>query len=579
MFLKSLILSSNDHIIRDIRFHKGLNLIVDETPSTLGPETGNSVGKTTVLMLIDFCLGSDARHIYTDPENKKEEYKLVKNFLVENSVLITLVLKENLDQSDSKEIRIERNFLSRKQKVQRINDVAKTDDDFEETLTSMLFPGHYPKKPTFRQIISHNIRYKDISINNTLRILDNFTRDEEYETLYLFLFGFDFDSGDEKQELREKIRLEEKFKKRLEREETKSAYEAALGLLNGEIKSLEIKKNNFSINSDFESDIGKLNEVKYHINRISQEVTRLTLRRNLIQQAQRELKEGTSAVDVKQLELIYRQAKAQIDKIHKTFVELQKFHNQMIDEKLKYVTKELPKIEKEIAESSSKMKTYLKEEESLGARIARKDSFEELEKIIAELNGKYREKGKYENIIKNLVEVEGNLNKLNLQLNAIDDNLFSEKSEQIIKAQVDKFNRFFAEISKTLYGEKYALKVEPKTNSRGQRLYEFRSFNVNFSSGKKQGEISCFDIAYTLFADNENIPCMHFMLNDKKELMHDNQLVNIANLANERGIQFVSSILKDKLPGELNQEKYFVVKLSQNEKLFRIEKESWKNPC
>jgi hypothetical protein len=64
--------------------------------------------------------------------------------------------------------------------------------------------------------------------------------------------------------------------------------------------------------------------------------------------------------------------------------------------------------------------------------------------------------------------------------------------------------------------------------------------------------------------------CLHFLLNDKKELMHDNQLLKIAQLVNTKGIQFVASILKDKLPEELNREEYFVVKLSQAEKLFRI---------
>ena len=83
---------------------------------------------------------------------------------------------------------------------------------------------------------------------------------------------------------------------------------------------------------------------------------------------------------------------------------------------------------------------------------------------------------------------------------------------------------------------------------------------------------TCFDIAFTLFADSEQIPCLHFLLNDKKELVHDNQLVKIANLVNEKNIQFVASILRDKLPKELDKEEFFIVKLSQNEKLFKIEK-------
>jgi hypothetical protein len=45
----------------------------------------------------------------------------------------------------------------------------------------------------------------------------------------------------------------------------------------------------------------------------------------------------------------------------------------------------------------------------------------------------------------------------------------------------------------------------------------------------------------------------------------------IAKLVNVKGIQFVASILKDKLPEELNKDEYVVLKLSQDDKLFRIE--------
>ncbi len=55
--------------------------------------------------------------------------------------------------------------------------------------------------------------------------------------------------------------------------------------------------------------------------------------------------------------------------------------------------------------------------------------------------------------------------------------------------------------------------------------------------------------------------------------MHDNQLTKIARLVEreQKHVQFVASILRDKLPSELNNENYFVVQLSQEDKLFRIE--------
>ncbi|MDR3630004.1 MAG: DUF2326 domain-containing protein [Desulfocapsaceae bacterium] len=574
MFLKDLTVSSHSEVIRSIDFHNGINLIVDETPNAQGTETGNNVGKTTVLRLVDFCLGADAKQIYTDPENKKEEYKLVKDFLIDNKVIITLVLKEDLSRESSPEIRIERNFLSKKQKIQKINGVAKTDDEFEKALTDILFPSHFGKKPTFRQIISHNIRYKDLSINNTLKTLDRYTSDAEYETLYIFLLGCDFDQGDTKQELLTQIRLEQTFKNRLEKNQTKSAYETALAILEQEIEVLDCRKSSFNLNENFETDLNRLNQVKYQINMLSSEIGRLSIRRDLINETMQDLEKSVSHIDLRQLEQIYQQATDRIAGIQKTFEELCTFHNRMIAEKVKYIAKDLPRLNAEIKSKSEGLGRLLQEEMDLSTAISRSESFEGLEILITELNEKYRKKGEYENTIKQLTEVETNLAKLNQRLGDIDNALFSHDFEQVIKDQVKKFNRYFSSISQTLYGEQYALKVDPIINKKGQRLYKFSTFDTNFanlSSGKKQGEISCFDIAYTLFADEENISCMHFLLNDKKELMHDNQLLKIAKLVSKKNIQFVASILKDKLPEELNQEEYFVVKLSQADKLFRIE--------
>jgi hypothetical protein len=117
------------------------------------------------------------------------------------------------------------------------------------------------------------------------------------------------------------------------------------------------------------------------------------------------------------------------------------------------------------------------------------------------------------------------------------------------------------------------MKFDKKTTKSGQRVYKFSTFNTNFSSGKKQGEIVCFDLAYILFSNNENIPSYNFLLNDKKELMHDNQLIEISKFveANKEKVQYIASILKDKLPAELNNEKFFIIKLSQQDKLFKIE--------
>ncbi|HBK7311255.1 DUF2326 domain-containing protein [Vibrio cholerae] len=568
MFIKKIIIATPSHIIREIPFHKGLNLVVDESD---GQVTGNSVGKTTVLKLIDFCLGAKPKIIYEDPENRKEIYSLVKDYLVDNNVSIFLYLSENLDNENSRTVVIERNFLARSKIIRKIDGVKYTESEFEDKLTEIFFPSQVGKKPTFRQIISHNIRYSDLSVSNTLKTLDNYTSDAEYETLYLYLLGCDFSQGSSKQKILQDIHQENVFKNRLEKVQTKSAYEAALAIVETEIEELDRKKSSLNINENFERDLNKLNKVRYEINRVSNDLGNLNLRKDLIEETKSELSSTASYIDLSQLESIYNQASNNLGKLNKTFGELVSYHNKMVNERISYITKELPVIESKIKSKNHELNNFLKVEKDLAELVSKSSSFEDLEVLISKLNDKYRDKGEFESIISQLIEVEENIQNYESQLSDIDNELFSDEFEAVVKQQVNRFNKHFSATSQNLYGEKYALKYDKIINKKGQRLYKFSAFNTNFSSGKKQGEISCFDIAYTLFADEENIPCMHFLLNDKKELMHDNQLVKIAELVNKNNVQFVASILKDKLPDSLNNEDYFVVKLSESDKLFRIE--------
>jgi len=573
MFIKRLTIASPTKTIRDIEFKTGLNLIIDNTPIGDTKSTGNNVGKTTVLKLVDFCLGAKSNIIYTDTENKKEVYNTVKDFLIDEEVEITLILADNLDDPKAKQLEIRRNFLSRKEVIRQINGKDILDKDFEDELELQIFPDKEIEKPTFRQIISHNIRYKDESINNTLRTLDKYTSDIEYETLYLYLLGCTFNEGAKKQALIAKINQEETFRERLEKKQTKTTYEIALSLIDDEIDNLNEKKASFNLNDSLEQDLEELNIVKYNINKTSSLISKLEIRKNLIEESKKELDQSVSLIDLQQLKVLYNEVSANISGIQKTFEDLVSYHNNMVVEKIKFISQELPELIERLKISREELALLLKQEKELTNKIAKGDSFEELEKIISELNEKYRIKGEYESIISQLNEVEENISTLNTKIENIDNYLFSGDFEALLKEQVKKFNKFFSVISQELYGEKYALTYKKEVNKKGQQFYKFNAFNANMSSGKKQGEILCFDLAYVLFADEEQIPCLHFLLNDKKELMHDNQLIKVAEFVQNKNIQLIVSILKDKLPSAVLDKAHIAIELSQKSKLFRIEEE------
>lgn len=569
--MKKLIISSPSEIIREIDFCSGLNLIIDDTPVEDTKSTGNNVGKTTVLKLVDFCLGAKGSIIYTDTENKKETYDVVKNFLVDEEIEIKLILTENLNDPNAKQLEIQRNFLQRKKAVRKINGKVILDKDFEDELEKNIMPDKDAEKPTFRQIISHNIRYKDDSINNTLKTLDKFTSDVEYETLYLYLLGCSFNEGAKKQALVTKINQEKTFRERLEKKQTKTTYEIALDLVDDEINALNGKKASFNLNETLEEDLEQLNIVKYNINRTSALISKLEIRKNLIEESRRDLEQSISHIDLQQLRLLYEEAAENISGIQKTFEDLVAFHNNMVIEKVKYISQDLPELIQKLKDTQEELSLLLRQEKELTDKVAKGDSFEELEKIIFELNEKYRLKGEYESIISQLNEVEENIDTLNEQIGNIDHYLFSGDFEILLKEQVKKFNKIFSNISQELYGEKYALTFKKEINKKEQQFYKFNAFNANMSSGKKQGEILCFDLAYLLFADEEQLPCLHFLINDKKELMHDNQLIKVAEFVQNKNIQLVISILKDKLPVAVLDKAHIAVELSQQEKLFRIE--------
>ena len=339
MFIKSLQISDTDGVVRLINFHLGMNLIVDETETSNEQLTGNNVGKTTVLRLINFCLGSDGKEIYTDPETKRGEYTLVKNYLIEKKVLITLILTSDLTDPMAPSITIERNFLPRKSNIKKINGQKMTAEEFDEALTNILIPGHYGKKPTFSQIISHNIRYKEKNISNTLHTLSSYTRDDEYEALHLFMFGCAIDNGHEKQELISLIKTEKAFKNKLESINTLSAYEISLSFTSREIKQLNLKKEAIYVDPEINIKLTKINALRQDIQYINSKLSSIKIRRSLIIDAVRDLQKRHSNIDEIQLLKLYEDSTSKVEGIHKTFRELLKFHNIMITEKTIFLGK------------------------------------------------------------------------------------------------------------------------------------------------------------------------------------------------------------------------------------------------
>jgi uncharacterized protein YydD (DUF2326 family) len=564
MFLKKLKIENKLGLIREIEFHKGLNLIVDETEERNKKTTGNNVGKTTVLRLVDFCLGSSGKNIYQDSEFREQENSTIKDFLINTEVLVILTIVDDIE-FPSEQLIIKKNFLKYGKKIQEINgETIINDKEFDLQLKELIFNTNV-EKPTFKQIVSKNIRDEKNKLANIVKVLNPYTKIEEYEALFLFWLGINTDSHNQKELLGKEKTREENFQKRLKKEGELSLIEQQLELVNSKIEELQQLKSNFNFNEKFEVQLDELNRLKLDLSRLSTELSRLNMRWELILESKAELEKERTNIDVNQIKSLYNKASKLIPNLQISFEETIKFHNDLLDEKIKYIEVELPTLTEKLKSISKEISSLRRREKELSEFVSASEYSDNYDKILIELNSFFERKGNLEEKKKFWIISNEKLERISEELEMINSEINSKDS--IIQKRITLFNKYFTKVSGQLYGEEYLLSTQ-----KSDRGYDLIVTNIegNPSTGKKKGQIAAFDFAYVLFAEEIELNFIHFIMHDQLENMHDNQLSTIlVDLANSINCQFILPIVRDKIPSDIDIEKYIILRLSEKNKLFR----------
>ena len=563
MFLKQLIIINKNKIIRDIKFQKGINLIVDETTKGKSTNSGNSVGKTTVLRLIDYCLDGNGENIYIDPEFKTHN-TIVENYLKDNNIIVKLILIADIDDELSEIVTIERNFLTYGNKIQKINDEELNNKQFSSKLKELIFKTN-SEKPTFKQLKSKNIRDEKNKLLNTIRVLPpNVITDVTYETLHLFWFGID--SNLSKDRLIRERNLEKKIQSRLRKENNLSQINQALIIVNKKIDELTNKKNTFNVNNNYEKEFNDLNIIRQNINVINTQISRFELRKELILESKSDLELSVSNIDTEQIGLLYNKAKALIPDLQKSFADTLNFHNGMIKKRINFITEELPALEIDLNENKKNMIHYLNLEKQLSDKLFKSGVVEEIQLIINELNDFYERKGILEEQKRNWELSIYTIQSIENDLNKISNELFSK--DDLIQKRITEFNSYFSDISNRLDGVHSLLSAD---NPDGVYKFVIGNIEGNPGTGSKKSQMASFDLAYIKFADSIDLPCLHFVLQDQIENVHSNQITNLlTEIVSEVNCQYVLPVLRDKLPKDIDISPFEILSLSQDHKLFNI---------
>lgn len=567
MFLKKLtVYSSFLGVIREIPFHRGVNLILDKSVAKKS-ETGNSVGKTTALRSIDFCLGAKQESFYVDPEFQTEDIQ-IKEYLLKNEIKFTL----ELININGRPITISREVTSGSKIRASINDeVFSSLKAFHEALKITLFMSA-SDKPSFRQIMTRFIRSSSDKMSNALKTLTMASL-ADYETINLFLFGFsDASILSEKQQIVKQLKKIEKELDIILKIRSKNSLEQSLSVIKRDIKAKEKEIENFSLGESYASQMNEINEIKFHISQLSLELSSLEMKRTLNDRAINTLLDQQDRTDPSELKKLYSEATERVGQLNKTFEMALAFHNKMIIKKVDFIKSQMSTLHHDIAEKRETLNYWLEKESEILRELSQLGSLSDLQVVQKELNKLYENKGDFESSLEQIDVYESKHDAICSRLKSASEKI--DRDIERFDVNLSLFNKYFSEYTRELYNEEYILSYDI---NKGTYIFKIEPLGAiktkgNQGEGKKKAQVSALDLAYLSTLEENQAKTLRFVAHDGIEAIHSNQIKTLFDIASSINGQYVLAILKDKLSSVESDfiDKNTILELSENDKFFKI---------
>jgi len=557
MYIRKLSIISNHpvkEVIREIFFKMGMNLILDNSE-----KSGNNVGKTTTLKLIDICLGAKERkYVYFDADTKNENITL-KNYIIDNKISCELILSNTFDANENK-VKITVDLFPKGKRY--INNEAQNQTDFDDKLNQLIF-NISSKPPSFRQLIRKFVRINQKSDDNKfLKYIDFNIRNDVYVSLYNFLFKLiDTDINSQKtkmeNELHELNKSLNSFKslnqiknidsiiQELNAIETSivTSNEQLLALTNSEHfkhteKEISVIKVEYTILKD------RLEQLEYEKERIS----------NIIKNS----KGDSRLVDQSILKTLYSETEIFMD-LSKDFNDLVNFNEQLTKNKFDFYINELEKKNQTIQRCKEKLNELFSKNKEI-IMLIKENNIEEYNKLQLILSNLTEKKGELKKVIELYLSLE---NKIIFIKKLVDE---IEVNKGDMSNQITKFNSYFTKYSQLVAGESYFAYL----NDDGFPL-SIKNAGTGLGTGSKKAIISIFDLAYASFSKEMAIQSPRFIVLDVIESMESESLEKIVEIVNSIDCQYIVAVLNEKIKGNNKiTENDKILELSKDDKLFKI---------
>ena len=568
MQLVSLTIERANHVLREITFKDGLNLILDK-PIDSGKQSGNNVGKTTVLRLIDFCLGSDGDEIWQDSEFKERINQDVFDLLHGTpAVLITLKISDKFRGNYS----LRRSFKIKGRKgtgLLFINDIPqKSITAYRDEVKNILF-GTKAKKPSLRQLAPKFVRSSHVVMSKTLKFLGSFGSEVDYEAVHLFLFGFfNVSVLEERAALTDQRVVVARDLLGATRQRKEGEIEQLLLHLRREIEEAQSSIQVRGEVPEIAAAANIVSEIRVQASDVGSALGRLEGEIASVSLAIASLKHDYDDIDYVAIKSIYSEAGKYHEKLHHDWEDLSNFVTNLRGRKERFLQQQLDVLNEKAASARQVLARLQVEEDDLMTALRQTRAFEVALEARADLHEKLKRVGGLEESLKTIQSLRSSLEDIDSKLEATRETIENEKAQ--LTKRVSLFNEFFSSLSKELYGEQYLLTFDESKN--GSIVFSLTSVGANVGAGKKVSQTAAFDIAYIKFLRAASINFPTFVCHDGVEAVHGNQLSELLTTANSLDGQLVLAAIRDKLPGvsETFLEENTILELSQEDKLFQL---------
>lgn len=580
MYLKHLTIKDKDgFVIRHVDFKLGVNVIKGDTTGTNRESNTNSIGKTTLLRALDFCLAGKWQSLVYDQELKATKNNTVFDFFTVTSPTFELLLTDSLKKELTSELKISRTLLitigkNGEPKVivkNLINNEESNDSEYKEKIKEYLF-GTNVSKPTTRQLIPKFIRASQHQISNIVRYLYPTTSNAEYELLHLFLFDFiDMDL------IHERISKENELKQKTEQIKSlgsliETGAQEVNDLRKSQVRELKKKYDNYQISKEYERENDLLNIEKELLEKTKSDISEHYLDIDVWQNRLEDLHKKQNKIDAETISYIYEEAGLYNVRLQKKYEETVSFHRTMLENEAEFIRNVILKNEKQIAKLQRIYTIQSEEYSRLLSKLGKSGSLAEYTALSNQINELNKEIIESETILNSYQSSLDSQQSLKVTLEEM-TNQISEKISSF-RRKLTVFNKYFSKYSKELSEDGYLLVIENDRNNHFTLLPRPVDGDSNVGDGQKQSVIIAFDLAYVAFANDPSIKIIrpHFFTQDKVEIVNNNMLSHLINLANEVECQFIFPVIKDKLDNIPSfDEENVILNLTYKNKFFNIE--------